>query len=64
VLRATCAALDADDASRTALARAVNVARAGASDLSRGRGPRRVLVVGQLSGFEPPRKRRDEAQQR
>jgi hypothetical protein len=59
VLRATCDALDVEDAPRQYLARVVEVARADAEALAEGRGPAGVLVVGQLSGFEPPRKVRD-----
>jgi hypothetical protein len=59
VLRATCDALDVEDAPRRFLADAVKVARADAEALVEGRGPGGVLVVGQLSGFAPPQKRRE-----
>lgn len=59
VLRATCEALDAGDATRDFLARAVEAAREGASELVRGNGPPGILRVQQLSGFAPPRRRRD-----
>ena len=58
VLRATCDALDVADAPRRFLANVVEVARADAEALAEGRGPAGVLVVGQVSGFEPPRKQR------
>ncbi|HSN92678.1 MAG TPA: hypothetical protein VLS93_15715 [Anaeromyxobacteraceae bacterium] len=59
VLRAVCDALDVEEEPRAFLARVVEVARADAEALAHGRGPAGVLVVGQLSGFEPPRKKRD-----
>ena len=59
VLRATCEALDAGDEAREFLARAVETAREGVTDLMGGRGPAGVVRVLQLSGFEPPRRRRD-----
>ena len=59
VLRVTGDALGFEPAPRAYLAGAVEAARADAKDLVEGRGPEGVLVVAQLSGFEPPRKRRD-----
>lgn len=59
VLRVTGDALGFEESPRKWLARAVETARVGARALVEGRGPAGVLVVAQLSGFEPPRKRRD-----
>lgn len=59
VLRITGDALGFEPAPRAWLGQAVEAGRAGARALAEGRGPRGVLVVGQLSGFEPPRKRRE-----
>lgn len=60
VLKATCDALDAGKDARDLLARAIDVAREGADDLARGRGPEGIMVLGQLSGFRPQRRRRED----
>jgi hypothetical protein len=60
VLRATCEALGADEDSRAALARAIQVARERTEDLVAGRGPRGMVRVARLAGFVPPRRRRND----